>query len=67
MLHYKNEKPWIKTNIFFLVTIRIRLMIINFKLFFTTNEVEDCGWCTIKNDANENNVKLIIICRLNKM
>lgn len=65
MLHYKNEKPWIKTNIFFLVT--IRLMTINFKLFFTTNEVEDCGWCTIKNDANENNVKLIIICRLNKM
>lgn len=67
MLHYKNEKLWIKTNIFFLVTIRIRLMTINFKLFFTTNEVEDCGWCTIKNDANENNVKLIIICRLNKM
>ena len=65
MLHYKNEKPWIKTNIFFLVT--IRLMTINFKLFFTTNEVEDCGWCTIKNDANENSVKLIIICRLNKM
>lgn len=65
MLHYKNEKPWIKTNIFFLVT--IRLMTINFKLFFTTNEVEDCGWCTIKNDANENNVQLIIIYRLNKM
>ena len=50
---------------FFLVT--IRLMTINFKLFFTTNEVEDCGWCTIKNDANENNVKLIIIYRLNKI
>lgn len=65
MLHYKNEKPWIKTNIFFLVT--IRLMTINFKLFFTTNEVEDCGWCTIKNDVNENNVRLIIICPLNKM
>ena len=42
-------------------------MTINFKLFFTTNEVEDCGWCTIKNDVNENNVKLNIICRLNKM
>ena len=42
-------------------------MTINFKLFFTTNEVEDCGWCTIKNDANENNVQLIIIYRLNKM
>ena len=52
---------------FFLVTIRIRLMTINFKLFFTTNEVEDCGWRTIKNDANENSVKLITICRLNKM
>ena len=38
-----------------------------FKLFFTTNEVEDCGWCTIKNDVNENNVRLIIICPLNKM
>ena len=56
-----------KRTFFFWVTIRIRLMTINFKLFFTTNEVEDCGWCTIKNDVNENNVKLIIICRLNKM
>lgn len=48
---------------FFLVT--IRLMSINFKVFFTTNEIEDCGWCTIKNDVNENNVELIIIYRLN--
>ena len=56
-----------KRTFFFWVTIRIRLMTINFKLFFTTNEVEDCGWCTIKNDVNENNVRLIIICPLNKM
>lgn len=64
MLHYKNEKLWIKTNIFFGNN---KTNDNQFKLFFTTNEVEDCGWCTIKNDVNENNVKLNIICRLNKM
>ena len=64
MLHYKNEKLWIKTNIFFGNN---KTNDNQFKLFFTTNEVEDCGWCTIKNDVNENNVRLIIICPLNKM
>lgn len=64
MLHYKNEKLWIKTNIFFGNN---KTNDNQFKLFFTTNEADDCGWCTIKNDVNENNVKLIIICRLNKM
>ena len=42
-------------------------MTINFKLFFKTNEIEDCGWCTIKNNVNENNVELITICCLNKL